>query len=132
MIVERELHLTKNDIKETESLILELRKLDAMIRGVEGNLPSLEACIVLNTYRNCKIHMTRFIQTRYLSHYRKAAESLELLYDILSDYEEYILLTHSIRLIQRKLGSYLIKTNKMKGEFYEKKKQYSMPHKRGN
>ena len=49
MIIERELHLTTNDIKETESLIIELKKLDLMIRGVEGKLPTLETCIVINT-----------------------------------------------------------------------------------
>lgn len=114
MILERELHLAKNDIKETESLIIGLKELDVMIRGVEGNLPTLETCIVLNTYRKAKIHMTRFIQTRYLSHYKNAVESFDLLCDILSDHKNYQLSVHTIRMIQTKLGSYLIKT---RGEY---------------
>lgn len=114
MIIEKELHLTTNDIKETESLIIELKKLDLMIRGVEGKLPTLETCIVINTYRKAKMHMTRFLQTRYLFHYKNAVESFELLCDILSDHTEYQLTVHIIRVIQTKLGSYLIKT---RGEY---------------
>lgn len=114
MIIERELHLTKNDIKEVESLIIGLKELDIMIRGVEGKLPTLETCIVLNTYRKAKIHMTRFIQNRYLSHYKNAVESFDLLCDVLSDHKNYQLSVHMIRMIQVKLGSYLIKT---RGEY---------------